>query len=252
MTYQPPAVWSQPPITFYQNTPPSGPQRYQVSIPSQAPYMSASYPPSFIPQPNQAIQPNPSSSEVVPVYPQQQLQVVYSPQNQPIYPNQNIVYAQNPLYNNGYQAQGMSYPQCSSASSSCTNTPAYCQQIPPENIPQTYSHLTQSMANMNIASPPSSSGQKSFPMLQYDCRNQKVAAPKGKPLKSFGSSQSSTGTSSPAGTVICAYNNPGPGLYRTPPETPPTPHMAGYPPNFLPPMLMRQVIKFIFYRYTHA
>lgn len=71
----------------------------------------------------------------------------------------------------------------------------------------------------------------------------------------MGSSQSSTGTNSPAATVIaagfCPVSLPGQNpaaLYRTPPETPPAsclpPAQFGYQPNFpMPPVMLKQVNK---------
>lgn len=63
----------------------------------------------------------------------------------------------------------------------------------------------------------------------------------------MGSSQSSTGTNSPAATVIAAGFCPVTGtgqnpaaMYRTPPETPPAQFI--YPPNFaMPPVMFKQV-----------
>lgn len=82
---------------------------------------------------------------------------------------------------------------------------------------------------------------------QFDSR-QKTGTPKGSKFsnpKSFGvcSNQGSTGTNSPATTVVAGYcGNPGM-YYRTPSETPPIQNVAafGYGGNFAPPMLYRQV-----------
>jgi hypothetical protein len=91
---------------------------------------------------------------------------------------------------------------------------------------------------------------------QFDVRQQKnctpksnnkfVSAPKG---FVFGSSQSSTGTNSPAATVIAGYCPQNSGMYRTPPETPPT--QFNYGPGFpMPPMLFRQVIDRLLKRFS--
>lgn len=86
-----------------------------------------------------------------------------------------------------------------------------------------------------------------MPQQQFDNRPRN-STPKGNKFstpKKFSvcSSQGSTGTSSPATTVIAGYCNNAPtGMYRTPPETPPIQNAAfGYNPSFMPPVLYRQV-----------
>lgn len=263
ITYQPsPPVWNQQPIAYYGNASPAGqPQRFAVPIPNQpGPYISASYPPpNFMPHPSQSHPQNTPNSEVVPVYSQQPVQVVYpAPQSQPIYPNQGIIYTQNPLYASpSYPAQNINYPQCTSTASSCASSisnAGFCGgQTQETNMhigPPSFNQLTQGMGQLNISGPNNQGGnfgqnsKVGFPMVQYDLRGQRSSTPKGNKfnnMKNFGSSQSSTGTNSPATTVIAGFN-PNAGLYRTPPETPPTPHMTGgFPPNFMQPMVMRQM-----------
>lgn len=55
----------------------------------------------------------------------------------------------------------------------------------------------------------------------------------------MGSSQSSTGTNSPAATVIAGYCPQNSGIYRTPPETPPA--QFAFQPNFNSPIIIKQV-----------
>lgn len=79
--------------------------------------------------------------------------------------------------------------------------------------------------------------------VQHFEGRQKNATPKGNKFstpKNY-SSQNSTGTNSPATTVIAGYCNSG--MYRTPPETPPIQNATfGYHTNFVPSVLYRQVI----------
>lgn len=182
----------EPPMTYQQ--PGWTPQYYQTAAPSRynIPPQQSS---PYIPSYQPNYMPSPATGEVIPLY----QQVVYPtppPQPQPVYQSQPVVYAQN-----------ATYPQC-------TNT--YCGQMV-----EPFTHLAHSMSQLSLG-----------------CNNgrmQKNATPKGNKFsnpKGVGSSQSSTGTSSPAMTVVAGQ---GIGMYRTPPpETPTT-------PGFMHPMFMRQV-----------
>lgn len=89
---------------------------------------------------------------------------------------------------------------------------------------------------------------------QFDGRTRN-ATPKGNkfstPKKFVCSSQGSTGTSSPATTVVAGYcnNAPSVGVYRASPETPPIQNVNfGYGGGFVPPpVLYRQVCLFVFF-----
>jgi encore-like protein len=262
ITYQqpPPSYWNQQPITFYQNpqaSNPTPPQRFPVHAPNQTNYMS-SYPHNYL---SNQHPPPPQNPDVVPVFPQQSVQLVYQTQpNQPnpvMYPpNQpNIVYTQNPVYPAPmYPSQNLpQYPQNTSTPNSCTSSISHTQfgaHVQEQNH-QSMMQLTQNMSQMSfvqnqVQNHPNYVINKMTPP-QFDVRQQKnctpksnnkfVSAPKG---FVFGSSQSSTGTNSPAATVIAGYCPQNSGMYRTPPETPPT--QFNYGPGFpMPPMLFRQM-----------
>lgn len=159
-----------------------------------------------------------------------------------------------------YPNPSIPYPQNTSTPNSCTSSisnTAYCGQVHELNAASNvtlpnYGQLSQNMSQMNInAIPPQNFNptQNMKPFLHgYDSRLQKNVTPKSNKFstpKGFGmnSSQSSTGTSSPAMTVVAGYTtSQNAALYRTPPETPTTPHIpAGYSTNFVQPMLIRQV-----------
>jgi hypothetical protein len=271
ITYQqpPPSYWNQQPITFYQNpqaSNPTPPQRFPVHAPNQTNYMS-SYPHNYL---SNQHPPPPQNPDVVPVFPQQSVQLVYQTQpNQPnpvMYPpNQpNIVYTQNPVYPAPmYPSQNLpQYPQNTSTPNSCTSSISHTQfgaHVQEQNH-QSMMQLTQNMSQMSfvqnqVQNHPNYVINKMTPP-QFDVRQQKnctpksnnkfVSAPKG---FVFGSSQSSTGTNSPAATVIAGYCPQNSGMYRTPPETPPT--QFNYGPGFpMPPMLFRQVIDRLLKRFS--
>lgn len=229
-------------------------------------YLSSSYPPNYIPHPPPPqIPPNGPNSEMLPVYPQQPIQVVYpSPQTQPVYPNQGIIYAQNPVYPGSvYSAQNLSYPQCTSTPNSNASTisnQAFCGQIPDHGGTPTFAQLAHGMSQLNLSgsAPCLNQQQGSYglgtfggkpmgAMQSLDNRLQKSGTPKGNKFSNpkvlgMSSSQSSTGTNSPAMTVVAGYGQNA-GFYRTPPETPPTPHMGSgsFNPNFVQPIFVRQV-----------
>ncbi|RZB54402.1 cAMP-regulated phosphoprotein 21, partial [Asbolus verrucosus] len=261
ITYQqpPPSYWNQQPITFYQNPPasnPTPPQRFPVHAPSQTNYMSSFPPQNYLPPPNQA--PPPPNTDLVPVFPHQSVQLVYSAQpnqsNPVLYPNQpNIVYTQNPVYSGPmYPPQTMSqYPQNTSTPNSCTSSvshTAFTSHVQEQNH-QNMMQLTQNMSQMNFVQ--NQPNHQSYMLNKitpphFDIR-QKTCTPRSNnkfnsASKNFmlGSSQSSTGTNSPAATVVAGYCPQNSGMYRTPPETPP--NQFNYGPNFpVPPMLFRQM-----------
>ncbi|XP_063918685.1 cAMP-regulated phosphoprotein 21 isoform X3 [Zophobas morio] len=263
LTYQqpPPSYWNQQPITYFQNAPssnPTPPQRFPVHPPNQTNYMS-SFPQNYLPPPNQA-PPPPPSTDLVPVYSQQPVQLVYSTQpsqsNPPVmYPNQpNIVYAQNPIYSSPmYPSQPLPpYPHNTSTPNSCTSSISHTQfssHVQEQNH-QNVMQLTQNMSQLSFMqnqapNHPNYVMNKMTSPPHFDVRQQKACTPKGGKFGSgpkgfvLGSSQSSTGTNSPAATVVAGYCPQNAGMYRTPPETPP--NQYGYGPGFpVPPMLLRQ------------
>ncbi|XP_057655106.1 cAMP-regulated phosphoprotein 21 isoform X2 [Diorhabda carinulata] len=256
---QPNQFWNQP-IAYYQNnsqattaTPPRYPS-VPLQNPAQAAFISPGYPqPNFITPSSHQI---PTATDIPSVYPNQPVQVVY--QNQPPPPNtvyyQNqppIIYSQTPMYQSAtsgfppqlshqpivHQPNLPAYPQGTSTPNGCHSSTGADQQ--------TLYNLAQSIQHMNLgggSGPCQSFLGNKVPPAQYDFRQRQVNnGLKGKPFKCFlmGSSQSSTGTNSPAGTVIAAYCPQNPGTYRTPTETPP--HQFPFPPNFTPPAIFKQV-----------
>lgn len=184
-----------------------------------------------------------------------------------MYSNQTpVIYTQNPVYPNPmYPTQTIPqniphYPQNTSTPNSCnssvSNTP-YCRQMQEISMQPNFNqiatgmnHLNLNSSQMSLASAPSQHGfnyaqnsNKGTQQMQQFEGRQRNTTPKGSKFstpKNY-SSQNSTGTNSPATTVIAGYCNSG--MYRTPPETPPIQNMAfGYHPNFVPSMLYRQVI----------
>lgn len=274
--------WNQQSVTVYQNplpsNPPPPPQRF-VSVPSQpGSFLSSTYPSTYCPAAPPPPQPAPPnvqnspSTEMVPVYPSPPMQMVYPPQptqpNPVIYPGHSIIYTQNPVYPNVMVpvqniSQNMAYPpnpptpsSCASASNLYVGQLQHEQSTQPQN---NYNQLTHAMNQMTLASNHPAPNQNVLynqnmimpPHIgqQFDFRGIKNGAPKGNKFstpKNFVSnsshSQSSTGTSSPATTVITTYcNNQNAVPYRTPPETPPTQNVAyGYAPN-VPQMVLRQM-----------
>ncbi|KAL3288473.1 hypothetical protein HHI36_002916 [Cryptolaemus montrouzieri] len=234
IVYQQPSTgyWTQPTVNYFQNQTPNQP-RYPL-VHAQSTGCLSNYMPA-----SQA----PSSNEMVPVYPNHQMQYVYpNPPVQPnplVFPNQNsVIYTQNPTtFNNSlYQSQQQMthYPQNTSTPNSCASSVSntFQNQMIDSQHPNIH-NIAHTMAQMNLNTPPYSNthNQQGFlcnkAMLPFDGRHKagtpkgtagKMNAPKGFLLSS---SQSSTGTSSPAATVIAGFCPQNP--YRTPPETPPTP-----------------------------
>lgn len=272
ITYQtqPPAgtFWNQQPVSFYPNTPQPAsqtpPQRYSVQMQPQG--QTAFMPTGFPATVNYVAQqpaPQAQNPEVVPVYPNQSVQMMYPP-NQPngtvIYQNQPpLIYTHNPaLYQTpAYQAQNMpgAYPQNTPTPNSLASSVPSAPFGP--NHPDGFVQLTQNMHQMNLGHPPGTTIRGFVPVnakcpQPLDLRRGSLTKPPPnftKQPRSFimGSSQSSTGTNSPAATVVAAGYCPpsagAPGQYRTPPpSTPPTPqfvfHQPGYP---MAPRLFRQV-----------
>lgn len=271
ITYQtqpPTTFWNQQPVSFYPNTPqpPSQtpPQRFSVQMPPQGQpaYMPAGYPATMNYVTQQAGH-QAQNPEVVSMYPNQPVQMVYPPNQASgavIYQNQpSLIYAHNPaLYPAAaYQPQTMpgAYPQSTptpnSGASSVPTTPFGA------NNSDGFVQLTQSMHQMNLGPPQASTLRGFVPVntkcpQQFDPRRGSLTKPPpnfAKQPRSFlmCSSQSSTGTNSPAATVVaagyCPQSAGAPGQYRTPPpSTPPTPqfvfHQPGYP---MAPRLFRQM-----------
>nr|XP_008195354.1 PREDICTED: cAMP-regulated phosphoprotein 21 isoform X3 [Tribolium castaneum] len=219
ITYQPQPSYYQQPITFYPNAPPPNP------------------PPPRFPVHHYQPPPPPPNPDLVPVYPHLVYpNQGYQPPNQP-----NVVYAQNPVYYPPYP-QNTSTPNSCASSVSHTQFSSHLQENNHQNA--VMQQLTQNMSQMSFVQSQNHSNYNN--MLnkmtppQFDVRqksNKFGATPKGFVL---GSSQSSTGTNSPAATVVAGYCPQNPGMYRTPPETPP--NQYNYGPGFpIPPMLFRQM-----------
>ncbi|XP_066153951.1 cAMP-regulated phosphoprotein 21 isoform X3 [Euwallacea fornicatus] len=271
ITYQSPssgAFWNQPAtVGFYASgtQPPvqsGAPPRYSVQVPAQPQptYVSTGYPPAvnYV-----AAQPGPAqvqNAEIVPVYPNQSVQMVYSqPTGTVMYQNQPLIYAQNPttLYQTTAYQPAPAYPH---GTPTPTGGMASLPTTPLEQAtPNGFVQLTQNMQQMNLG-PSQSSTPRGFVPIHpkcghpFDPRRPSFSKPPsgGYTGKSgrfpMGSSQSSTGTSSPAATVVApgyCPTLPPPGHYRTPPpSTPPTPQFAvfsqgGYPA--MGPRLFRQM-----------
>ncbi|CAG9763991.1 unnamed protein product [Ceutorhynchus assimilis] len=267
LTYQtaaPPsaAFWNQPPINFYPNAsqPPSQtpPQRLSLQLPTQGQtaFVTAGYPTGV--NYMTAHQPQSQNPEIVPVYPNQ---MVY-PQNQPhgvIYQNQpSLVYTPSPaLYQTtAYPTQTIpGYPQS-------TPTPTSGGSMPPSPFETNsgFVQLTHNMQQMTLAPTQASTPRGFVPvnpkcMQPFDPRRgsltkQPPSFNTNKPRPFLvGSSQSSTGTNSPAATVVapgyCPGSCAGGAQYRTPPpSTPPTPQFVFNQPGYpvaAAPRLFRQM-----------
>uniref|UniRef100_A0A1Y1L854 R3H domain-containing protein n=1 Tax=Photinus pyralis TaxID=7054 RepID=A0A1Y1L854_PHOPY len=254
--------WHQQSVVYpnpQQSNQPPPPQRFAVPTHAQP----GSYlPPSFSsgycpPQPPPLPPQNPQNSELVPIYSHQPVQVVYStqqptPPNQIVYPSHSIMYTQSPVYSNMMvPVQSAPYPQNPPTPSNSSTV--YPGQMHDQCISsqQNFNQLTHSINQLSIGQHNSNQNMPMSPHMNqasFDIRNMKSCALKGNKFstpKNFVScsSQSSTGTSSPATTVVAGYcSNPTTASYRTPPETPPTQNAAfGYGPNFMPPMVLRQM-----------
>lgn len=224
-------------------------------------FMPTTYQSNFIPHTTQA----PQNQEILPVYPQQPLQVVY-PAGQPsqqtpiMYPNPNpMLYTQNPIYPNsvypptpGLPQNIPHYPQSTSTPNSCSSSVsnnAYCRQIsevPLQTVPvSSFSHITQSMGQLNL-----NPGVSSHPHYMQNQKQQKGIPQKGgskyNGAKNFAScsSQNSTENSSPVTAIaVGSYaGTPASGMYRPATDTPPLHSVPlGYAPNYVQPVLCRQV-----------
>lgn len=164
------------------------------------------------------------------------------------------------------------YPQSTSTPNSCSSSVsnnAYCRQIgemPLQTVPvSSFNHVAQSMGQLNLnagqMSVNSSSHQnytqhQKHQQQQQQQQPQKSYTPKGGSKFNGGknftncSSQNSTGTSSPATTIATGYpgNMSGGNMYRPATDTPPLHNVPlGYGPNYVQPVLCRQVsLIFIF------
>lgn len=237
-------------------------------------FIPTAYQSNFIPHSNQTTQ----NQELLPVYPQQPVQVVYPPtqpsqQTPVLYPNPGpLIYTQNPVYSNPAiysstpaMSQNMPlYPQSTSTPNSCSSSVsnnAYCRQvseIPLQTVPvSSLNHIAQNMSQLNISGnsqlnlSAATASHQNYVQNQkqhYDNR-QKNCTPKGGKYnngKNFAScsSQNSTGTSSPATTVAagCSGNNFTASVYRPSGETPPLHNVSmAYGHNYVQPVLCRQV-----------
>ncbi|KAF5281814.1 hypothetical protein FQA39_LY05028 [Lamprigera yunnana] len=272
VTYQAaPPYWQQQPVALYQNTTtpnPSLPPTPRFGIPSHSQsgpfipsHFSSSYcSPNFSVPPSlsQSVSQNSQNTELVPVY-SQPVQVMYSnhqstPNNSVMYPSHGIMYTQTPVYSNMMvPVQNASYPQ----NPPTPNTSAvFPGQDPNIQLQTNFNQFANSMSQLNVNQQNCSSSigvnqnmnMSSHINPQFDLRSVKNCALKGNKFstpKNFvsGSSQSSTGTNSPATTVVAGYcNNSNTASYRTPPETPPTQNVAfGYGPNFVSSPIIRQI-----------
>ncbi|KAK5647275.1 hypothetical protein RI129_002167 [Pyrocoelia pectoralis] len=259
--------WHQQPVV-YQNPPPSNPpppppQRFAVAAHNQPGYLSSSFSSGYCPPapppppPPPPIPQNHQNPEMVPIYSHQPVQVVYStqqptPPNPIVYPSHSIMYTQSPVYSNMVvPVQNAPYPQ--NPSTPNNSATVYTGQMQDQCISSqpNFNQLTHSMNHLNIGQQNCFQNMPMSPHINqasFEVRNMKSCALKGNKFstpKNFVScsSQSSTGTSSPATTVVAGYcSNPTTASYRTPPETPPTQNAAfGYGPNFMPPMVLRQM-----------
>ncbi|XP_025830022.1 cAMP-regulated phosphoprotein 21 isoform X2 [Agrilus planipennis] len=261
LAYQQQSLWPQLPLTCYQNSTSSNVlgQRLAMSLPSgqAGPCLSSSFPQNYVPQHIANLPQQPShNTEFVPIFPQQHIHMVYPQQtNQPspiIYPNQPIVYAQNPLYHNVMvPVQNIPYPQCTSASSIPASSNTIFNPSPPDqgggaNIGQ----ITHGMNQLNVFPGQAGTGGSSAPlqMGQYDIRTQKNGTPKGNKFsipKNFSTCSShggSTGTNSPATTVIAGGYSGGQGqsLYQTPQTSPTQNVQFSYASGFVQAGLHKQ------------
>lgn len=230
---------------------------------------TATYPTNFV---QQTLPPQPpqNTADVLPVYPQQPIHVVYpansAQPNGMVYPNQGVV-CNTQMYAPLYPTQTISYPQNTSTPNSCTSSvsnTAFCGQLADMNtaqsapqLPNYATHLVHNMSQMSLNSTnpvQSYNNQGSKLLVQnigFDGRSQKASPPRVNKFNNprgflINSSQSSTGTSSPATTVVASYcNNQSTNMYRTPPppETPTMQHPYGS--NYMQPFMVRQVTIFI-------
>ncbi|CAH0550982.1 unnamed protein product [Brassicogethes aeneus] len=268
LTYQqqPSSYWNQQPIAYYHNNPQnSANQRFAVPIPqTQTGYIPQAYQPNYLPQQQQACQ----AADMLPLYPPpNQLPVVYQQASQAataattqpanaaaaamIYGGQQVMY--NPMYqaapNSVYQTAQTHQPPypTTPTPNSCASSISNAQQQQYSTRDQNFVHLAQGMQQMSIGSGLQGGSVKNPPpqsSFQYDrpksfSNGNKFGSPKGFVMVS---SQSSTGTNSPATTVISGYcpNSGVEGAFRTPPDTP---LQYGYRPTtfYPPPQMFRQI-----------
>ncbi|KAG5870289.1 hypothetical protein JTB14_002057 [Gonioctena quinquepunctata] len=147
--------------------------------------------------------------------------------------------------------QMQAYPPGAPTPNSCgSSTPGQVYAAGGPSEAQTFLHLAQNIQQLSITGNVQGPGflNTRGPQPQYDYRQRASNNPNCLKSKQFckgfimGSSQSSTGTNSPAATVIAGYcpsQNPQQ-MYRTPSETPPA--QFTFPPNFgMPPMMFKPV-----------
>lgn len=178
--------------------------------------------------------------EYVPIYSSQPVPVLYQQPSHPsqgnpmMYPGPGLICTQSPVYHSvmvpySNLPQNVTYPQ---------NPPTPGSANPSPFCPPNQDHLAHSMGQLSIGPNQSIPFNHTMPPppipQQFDPKNQRTS--KGnkfgysKSLVSC-SSQSSTGTNSPATTIISS--NPNFVQYRTPPETPPAINNAfSFPQNY--------------------
>ncbi|XP_049823795.1 cAMP-regulated phosphoprotein 21 isoform X3 [Aethina tumida] len=265
---QPAAYWNQQPIAYYQNNPQnSSVQRYAMQLPqNQTGYIPQAYPSAnYMAQAPQTA----GAGDIIPVY-SNQVQMVYQtaapppPQasqstGQLVYPNhQQVLYtpgnatatmypggmypgaAAAPMAPNVTAPAYPSTPTPNSCASSASN-PTYAMQDVGQQ--QAYMQVAQGMQAMSITGQgqPGKCAASVAQLERPKCfgKGNKFGGGGGNKGFVMGSSQSSTGTNSPAATVVSGYCPPNAGLFRTPPDTPL--HYTAYAPTFPAPQIFRQM-----------
>lgn len=215
---QAPNYWPQQSVYSPQQL---GTNRFPVALQPQAGCLSGYPTTNFTPSTTQI----PQTSDFMGVYSAQQVQYMYqNPSSQTVlYPaGQGTV-----LYNQNYSTTYPPSTPTPNSSSQISNS--YSSRIVSAS-PPAFHNITQGIAHLNVTNPlpqpqlnyygqKASERHKNVGTLKNMPQQSRFGIPKGGFL--LNSSQSSTGTNSPAATVVCA--GPQAGMYRTPPETPPTP-----------------------------
>ncbi|KAL1501888.1 hypothetical protein ABEB36_007128 [Hypothenemus hampei] len=229
--YPPPSpgtYWNHyPSINYYPGNAPT-PTNQRFSVQQTPAFVPTGYPASVNYMSNQQNGPN---SEMVPVYHNQSVQMVYPP-TQPLYPNQSLVYAPNSLYHQptAYQGQAISFPYPHG-----TPTPS---NVTTPTVENGFVQLTQNMQQMTLGPPPSGCTPRKN-SSGFEIRRGSLTKPPPRPFL-VASAQSSTGTNSPSAMITSGYCNGNPGQFKSPPpSTPPTPQYVFNHP--MPPRLFRQI-----------
>ncbi|XP_060536408.1 cAMP-regulated phosphoprotein 21 isoform X3 [Cylas formicarius] len=265
------SFWNQQPVSFYPNSPqgPATPQRFPVPLQTQSAYVPTVYPMNYMHQSCGALPQNP---DLMPVYPNQSVQMVYS---QSPTPNAAIVYQNQPpviyAHNAATCSSAAFQPQALPTYGPGTPTPNICMSSSsnplfgssgPEDINQGYVQLAQNMQQMNLGAAGSVT-PRSFVALNMKCpqpfdSRSRNSIPKAFPGKFvlgqqqqpggafiIGPGHSSNGANSPAAVIPTGYCSQGsnvPGAtYRSPPDTPPTSQFVFQPGFNMTPRLFRQM-----------